>query len=98
MECGKHLSWIIRKYLQPLNERLVRAVARGIRAGEFRRVDPRHTVTTLIAMTTFYFAAAPLLSAMWGLDALHPRAVEARRRAILDFLEHGLFQPEPRSR
>ncbi|MBI1750115.1 MAG: TetR family transcriptional regulator [Acidobacteria bacterium] len=98
MECGKHLAWIVDNYLRPLHQRLARAVERGITAGEFRRVDAQHTVTTLIAMTTFYFAAAPLLSELWGRDALHPRAVEGRRRAILDFLEHGLFRARTRSR
>jgi len=64
-------------------------------------VDPNHTVLTIIAMPVFYFAAVPLLSAIWGRDTLRPRAVAARRRAILDFLEHGLFRPPsktPRSR
>ncbi len=97
MECGKHLTWMVGSYFRPLHELLARAVERGISAGEFRRVNPRETVTTLIAMTTFYFAAAPLLSEMWGRDALHPRAVERRRQAILDFLEHGLFRAKKRA-
>jgi hypothetical protein len=49
-------------------------------------------------MTVFYFAAAPVLSEIWGRDALRPQAVAARRRAILDFLRHGLFRPAARAR
>ena len=64
--------------------------------GEFRRVDPQHTAVTLIAMTVFYFAAAPVLGEIWQCDALAPARVAARRRAVLDFLEHGLFQPAAR--
>ncbi len=96
MDCGKHLSWIVHRYFRPLHQRLSRAIEAGIAAGDFRRVDPHHTVLTIIAMTVFYFAAAPVLSEMWGRDALHPQAVAARRRAILDFLKHGLFQPNSR--
>ena len=93
MEGSKHLPWIVHRYFRPLHRRLRRAIESGIAAGECRRVDPEHTVLTIIAMTVFYFAAAPLLNELWGRDALQPRAVSARRRAILDFLEHGLFQP-----
>jgi hypothetical protein len=61
-------------------------------------VDAPHTVLTIIAMTIFYFAAAPVLTQMWGRDALRPQAVAARRRAILDFLEHGLFRGHSRKK
>lgn len=93
MDSGKHLSWIVQRYFRPLHQRLSRAIEAGIAAGDFRPVDPHHTVLTIIAMTVFYFAAAPVLSEMWGRDALLPQAVAARRRTILDFLEHGLFRP-----
>jgi len=93
MDSGKHLSWIVHRYFRPLHQRLSRAIEAGIVGGEFRPVDPHHTVLTIIAMTVFYFAAAPVLSEMWGRNALRPQAVATRRRAILDFLEHGLFRP-----
>src|SRR5713101_2903274 len=98
MESGRHLGWIVEHYFRPLHHRLSRAIEAGIAAGEFRRVDAHHTVLTIIAMTVFYFAAAPVLSEIWGRDALRPQAVAARRRAILDFLRHGLFRPAARTR
>jgi TetR/AcrR family transcriptional regulator len=96
MDSGKHLAWIVQRYFRPLHRRLSRAIEAGIAAGDFRPVEARQTVLTIIAMTVFYFAAAPVLSEMWGRDALRPQAVAARRRAILDFLEHGLFRPASR--
>jgi len=96
MDSGRHLAWIVDHYFRPLHQRLSRAIEEGIAAGEFRRVDASHTVLTIIAMTVFYFAAAPVLSQIWGRDALRPQAVAARRRAILDFLEHGLFHSSAR--
>lgn len=98
MDCGKHLEWIVHNYFRPLHQRLSRAIQVGIASGDFRRVDPHHTGLSIIAMTVFYFAAAPVLSAIWGRDALRPQAVAARRRAILDFLEHGLFRAASRNR
>ncbi len=49
-------------------------------------------------MTVFYFAAAPVLAELWRCDPLEPRRVAARRRAVLDFLEHGLFLQAARTR
>jgi hypothetical protein len=34
----------------------------GIAGGDFRKVDPRQTALTLVAMTVFYFAAASVLA------------------------------------
>ncbi len=98
MESSRQREWIARQYFRPLHQRLSRAIAQGIVAGEFRRVDPSNSVFTIIGMTVFYFAAAPVLSAILGRDALRPLAVAARKRAILDFLEHGLFRPGKRPR
>ncbi len=92
MDRGGHLQWIVRSYFRPLHRRLSATINAGIRSGDFRRVDAGHTVLTIIAMTVFYFAAAPVLSEIWGRDALQPRAVASRRKAILNFLEHGLFR------
>ena len=95
---GAELSWIVREYFQPLNRRLAATVRAGMAQGEIRRVDPEQTVLTLIAMTAFYFAAAPVLSELWGHDPLAPARIAARREAVLDFLEHGLFLRRARTR
>jgi len=95
---GPGLSWIIHKYFRPLHRRLVASVRAGIAAGEFRPVDAQQTVLTLIAMTAFYFAAAPVLAELWQCDPLSQMRVTARRRAVLDFVEHGLFQGRMRTR
>ncbi len=92
------LGGIVENYFRPLHGRLTATIRSGIARGEFRRVDPRNTVVTLIAMTVFYFAAAPVLGELWRCDALAPKRVAARRRAVLDFLVHGLFLQRARMR
>jgi hypothetical protein len=87
----------VRQHLRPLHRRLTAVIRAGIATGEFRRVDPQHTLFSLVAMTVFYFAAKPVLAQLWHCDPLAPRRVAARRRAILDFVRHALFLPVPRT-
>ena len=58
---GQSLHWIVQVYFGPLYRRLATTIRAGIARREFRRVDPQNTALTLIAMTIFYFAAAPVL-------------------------------------
>jgi Tetracyclin repressor-like, C-terminal domain len=67
-------------------------ISEGILAGEFREVDPGQTAFTMLGATAFYFASAPVMRQIVGHDLLAPHALEARRRALLDFIEHGLFR------
>ena len=92
------LVGLAQEHLRPLQRRLTAVIRAGIAKGEFRRVDPRHAIFSLVGMTVFYFLAAPVLSQLWNFDPLAPRRVAARRRAILDFVEHALFLPSARKR
>jgi TetR/AcrR family transcriptional regulator len=92
------LVGLVQENLRPMHRRLTAVIRAGIAKGEFRRVDPQHSLFSLVAMTVFYFAAVPVLTQLWGTDPLAPRRVEARRRAVLDFVEHALFLPAARKR
>ncbi|HVB55533.1 MAG TPA: CerR family C-terminal domain-containing protein [Candidatus Acidoferrales bacterium] len=98
MEGSRNFGWIVREYLRPFHQRLVRTIQEGIAAGEFRAIDPDHTALSILGMTTSYFAAAPILSEIVGHDLLMPRAVEARKCALFDFLDHGLNSKQARTR
>jgi TetR/AcrR family transcriptional regulator len=98
MESARNFGWIVRQYLRPFHHRLVRTIQEGIEAGEFRSVDPDHTALSIMGMTTSYFAAAPILSEIVGRNLLAPQSVEARKRALLDFLDHGLNAQGAKSR
>jgi TetR/AcrR family transcriptional regulator len=92
------LVGLVQEHLRPLHARLTGIIRAGIAQGEFRRVDPQHTLFSLVAMTVFYFAAVPVLTQLWRIEPLAPRRVAARRRAVLDFVEHALFLPAARKR
>jgi TetR/AcrR family transcriptional regulator len=91
MNRSPQVRHLMRRFWLPTYKRLENAIRRGIKSGEFRHVDAEHAVFSIIAMTVFYFAAAPMLKDLLGRDTLNPRAVAARRKAILDFMEHALF-------
>jgi AcrR family transcriptional regulator len=98
MSRGPGLGGIVDAFYRPLHDGLGGTIRAGIARGEFREVDPRQTVLTLVAMTVFYFAAAPVVGELWRCDPLAPGRVAARRHSVLDFLEHGLFTSSARKR
>jgi len=93
MESKGELDWILHDYYRPVLRGVVGLIEAGIRHGDFRRVDPQQASLTLMGATTSYFAA-PLWGRFLGRDLLRPSALEARRRALLDFLSYGLFRRE----
>jgi TetR/AcrR family transcriptional regulator len=91
MEFSANFKWIVSEYLAPFHAEATRMIAAGIAAGDVRKVDLENTAFSIFGMTTSYFAAAPIFSKMAGRDLLAPKAIAARRTALLDFLEHGLM-------
>jgi TetR/AcrR family transcriptional regulator len=98
MNMTPEFEWIVREYFGPFHKRLVTIVEDGVAAREFRKVDAHQTVFTLLGMTVFYFAAAPVMSRLSGHNVLSPQGLETRRRALIDFVSHGLFRSQARSR
>jgi AcrR family transcriptional regulator len=98
MSRGPNMEWIVSQFYRPQHGRLVRLIEEGISTGEFRRVDARNAALTVVSVMVFYFSAAPVLSRILGHDPLQPREVALRRKAVHDFLEHGLLQPEAGTR
>ncbi len=90
MEASAKFDWMVREHFRPLHRQLAIAVEKAVEAGEFRQVDPDQIVFVTLGMVTSYFAAAPIMSRVMGRDLLSAAAVEERKRAVLDFLDHGL--------
>ena len=90
MNSGPTLASLVRKYAIPRSRALYRLIKRGVEEGEFRRVDVRHTAISIVAMIVFYFSTAPLLKLVTTLDPYSPSELRRRRRAVIDFIQHGL--------
>src|ERR1700683_264183 len=95
METSK-IEWIVREYFRPFHKRLTGLIEDGVASGEFRKVDAHQTVFTVLGMTVFYFAAAPVMSQVSGRNVLSSQALKERKHALLDFLDHGLMRKETR--
>lgn len=98
MEAGRGFEWMVGEFFRPLHREVARTVEEGVADGEFRPIDPDQTALIAMQMTTSYFAGAAILSRVVGHNLLAPEAVAARRRMVLDFLEHGLKPEEKGSR
>src|ERR1700690_1679057 len=96
MDATPKIEWIAKEYFGPFLKQLSGLIDDGISAGEFRKVDYQHPAFTMLGGTTFYFAAAPVMKHVVGHELLTPQAIEARRLALLDFLEHGLYSSHSR--
>src|SRR5215470_3371981 len=58
---GKSSDNLVRKYIVPRSQAVERLLKRGMRNGEFRRLDPFHAAVSIGALVVFYFSAAPVL-------------------------------------
>lgn len=91
MDATPKIEWIAKEYFHPFLKHLSELIQDGIAVGDFRKVDAHQTAFTMLGASAFYFASAPVMKHVVGHDLLTPQALEARRRALLDFIEHGLY-------
>jgi TetR/AcrR family transcriptional regulator len=79
-----HIRRIVKRYLKPVQQRLLQVMTRGVEAGELRRINPFHFIFSMVAMNVFYFAGAPVVAIISGKNPLEPERVAERRAAVLD--------------
>jgi hypothetical protein len=84
---------VMKSYMRPAFEELVKVFREGIAAGVFRPVDPLQYIPSIIAVVVHYFGVAPFMKVMTDQDPLNPERLAARRAAVLDFISAALFQP-----
>ena len=92
-EGSPHIRQLAERYIAHLAQRLQRVLAEGVAGGEFRDVDPLNFAVSIAALNVFYFVASPMFRAITGQDPFSKERIAARRRAVLDLLEHALFIP-----
>jgi hypothetical protein len=60
-------------------------------------VDSRQTAISLVALTAFYFSAAPLVRLVAQIDPYAEPQLARRKEEVLKLVRHGLFRhPEAR--
>jgi TetR/AcrR family transcriptional regulator len=83
---------LVRKYLVPVSRKLFEVVQRGRRTGEFRRLDSRHVVISLVALNVFYFSTAPVMKMVTRIDPYSAANLKHRKDEVLAFVRYGLFR------
>ncbi|MDA8161279.1 MAG: CerR family C-terminal domain-containing protein [Desulfobacteraceae bacterium] len=67
---GKRLSFVTGRYFKPMLESMENIMARAIKKGVFRRVDPKLAVAGLIAQEIFFARSDTLIKQVLGEDVL----------------------------
>ncbi len=85
---------IMDRHVRPFYDRLEKLILEGAKAGDFRQLNPIHTVTSIIGIIVFYFISMPAQQFMHPGDPGSPERIAARRSAVLDFICAAVLTPE----
>jgi TetR/AcrR family transcriptional regulator len=89
---GRRSERLMADRLIPVARELRALLRRGVRTGEFRPFDPDHTAISLVALTVFYFSAAPVIHLVSGRDPFSPSSLRRRKTEVLKFIRHALLE------
>ena len=92
MEGDRTLERMVREYSIPLSKLLVAVLERGMKAGEFRRLDKGHTIVSIAGMTAHYFNIAPAFRMITGQDPYSKPNLAMRKAEVLKFIRYALFR------
>jgi TetR/AcrR family transcriptional regulator len=76
----------------PRLKALLKVIERGMRTGEFRRMDSTHAVISLVSLIVFFFSSATVLRAVSGIDPYTKANVERRKKEVLEFVRYAFFK------
>jgi TetR/AcrR family transcriptional regulator len=92
MARGRPFARLARKYSLPVGAKFQSVIERGVRSGEFHASDSHHTAISLAAVTSFYFAAAPILRVASHVDPYDGAQLARRKKEVLAFIRRALFR------
>lgn len=91
MARGRRFERLARKYFLPISMKFQSLIESGIKSGELRPSDSAHTAMSLVALTVFYFAAAPTLKVLGHTDPYGKAELARRKKEVLSFISHALL-------
>jgi TetR/AcrR family transcriptional regulator len=92
MEGERTLLRIAREHSMPLRKMLVALLTRGMNSGEFRHLDPDHTVVSISGIMGHYFNIAPAIRAITGQDPYDKTNLARRKAEVVKFIRYALFR------
>jgi len=92
MEGDRRLERMIREHSIPLKKLLVALLERGMKSGEFRRLNKAHTIISIAGLTAHYFNIAPAFRLVTGQDPYSKSNLATRRAEVLKFIRYAVFR------
>jgi TetR/AcrR family transcriptional regulator len=92
MEGDHALERMIREHSIPLKRLLVAVLERGMKSGEFRRMDKGHTIVSIAGLAAHYFNIAPAIRLVTGQDPYSKANLAARKAEVLNFIRYAVFR------
>jgi TetR/AcrR family transcriptional regulator len=92
MEGDRALERTIREHSIPLKKLLMAVLERGMKSGEFRRVDKGHAIISIAGLAAHYFNIAPAIRLVTGQDPYSKANLATRKAEVLDFIRYALFR------
>ena len=86
-----HLSRLVEQYIRPIAKAVGELLQQGIDNGEFRSIEVRQFLPTVVGVIVHYFVTVPLMRKLRPDDPLSAKAIQERRAAVLEFIAAGLF-------
>lgn len=83
---------MIRRFFTPRTEKLAALIRRGVKEGEFRRVEGRETAMLLTSMIAFNSLAASVAKKACSPHLFTESRLKERKRAVMEFVRYGLFR------
>ncbi len=88
---SEHLHRMVEPYIRPVQRKLVALLKEGISRREFQALDIEHCIHSISGLIVFYFTNNLAVESLQGVELCPRRRIEARRKAVLDFVSKALF-------
>jgi TetR/AcrR family transcriptional regulator len=92
MEGDRALERTIREHSIPFKNLLMGVLERGMKSGEFRRMDKGHAIVSIAGLTVHYFNIAPAFRLVTGQDPYSKANLTMRKAEVLNFIRYALFR------
>lgn len=90
-EDASAMSIVVKRVFAPMQAMHQAMMREGIASGELIDVDWLQIHLTALGANVFYFLAAPVWRLLMEFEPFAPKVLEARRRAMVEFLGQAVF-------
>jgi TetR/AcrR family transcriptional regulator len=90
------LPVLVERVFGPLQVMMQSMLREGMASGELVEVDPQQIQLASLGANAFYFLSAPVWRMVIPIEPFDPEVLQARRRAVVEFLGQAIFKDRQR--